>query len=422
MRKFLLIPIFVFLVSISLSAQTANPSGCPSTSIMGPSGIVDAGEIAIFSATIDQKNRQLDIKYLWSVSSGEIVKGQGTSFIEVRVSEGNLTVTVKIKGLPEGCPNTASETAACGLRPPEAVKMDTFTEPLSKIGTSRIETIKKSILDNPNDIFLVFVGVGKDGGTEGKRRRVDSLFDAINTGKEDGVRIIFVDVESAADFFQIWRVPPGSNRPKCEGCSERGVIKTIQRCPAISVMGPAGVTNPGDEMIFTTLIDGTIDSGLGYVWKATGGEIVKGQGTAAINVRIPTKMPILVTATVEVNGLPEGYTHTATEVAAEDCKCTSHRVDGYGSITLRDEKLKIDKALLQLKTEPNSMLYIIKYFPTLNTDSRRRMENLTQYMVKQKTIPKTSFKILDAIGTTHTIVYLVPPGADIQRLKPVVTR
>lgn len=411
MRKLLLIPIFVLALSVSLSAQTSKPSGCPSISILGPSGIVDAGEIATYSATVDKKDRQLDIKYLWSVSSGEIVKGQGTPFLELRVSKGNLTITVEIKGLPEGCPNTVSETAACGLRPPEAVKMDTFTEPLSKIGASRIEAIKKSMLDNPNDVFLVFVGFGKGEGTEVKRKRADSLFDIINTGKGDGARIIFADVESAADFFQIWRVPPGANRPKCEGCSELEVIKTIKRCPAISVLGPTGVTNPGDEMIFTSTIGGGVASDLGYTWQVIGGELVKGQGNPVIHVRIPKTSTILVTATVEISGLPEGCTHTATESVAQQCKCTAGRIDEYGSITLHNEKIKIDKALLQLKTEPDSIMYIIKYFPTLDTVSRRRVENLTQNLLKKEKIQKKRFKILDVIGPTHTTIYLVPPGA-----------
>ncbi len=42
---------------------------------------------ARYTATIDTKGRQFDLKYFWNVSAGVIVSGQGTTSIEVVQTE-----------------------------------------------------------------------------------------------------------------------------------------------------------------------------------------------------------------------------------------------------------------------------------------------------------------------------------------------
>lgn len=184
-------------------------------------------------------------------------------------------------------------------------------------------------------------------------------------------------------------------------------------CPKITVLGPASVTNPGEEMTFRVSMTGERISDLGYSWKATGGELVSGQNTSTIHVRIPNASRILVTATVEILGLPEGCSQTFSEFAAQTCKCASRQLDEYGAVTLNDEKKRIAKALREPETEPYSILYIVKYFPTLDVRSNQRIQALNRYLMSQKSATNRDFKILDVMGHAHTIIYLVPPGADL---------
>jgi hypothetical protein len=53
------------------------------------------------------------------------------------------------------------------------------------------------------------------------------------------------------------------------------------QCPTLSVVGPPGVTNPGDKMTFR-VDGGAVD--LKYSWTVSAGTIVGGQATPAIFV------------------------------------------------------------------------------------------------------------------------------------------
>jgi hypothetical protein len=80
----------------------------------------------------------LVLEYVWSVSDGEIVEGQGTQNIKIKHPlDGCLTVAVEVKGFPVGCSNLASESM-CMDPPPQAVKIDVFSEPFAKINKERI--------------------------------------------------------------------------------------------------------------------------------------------------------------------------------------------------------------------------------------------------------------------------------------------
>lgn len=83
MKKLLLFIIFSVLLCTSIFAQTGGKALCPELSISGPAGIVQSGETANYSADIDLKGEKFNIEYVWSVSSGKIIGGQGTRLIEV---------------------------------------------------------------------------------------------------------------------------------------------------------------------------------------------------------------------------------------------------------------------------------------------------------------------------------------------------
>ena len=117
MKRFLPF-LFIFLLASVISAQSDDSSVCPNISVQGPAGVIRTGETASYSFQIDIKGLHLDPQYVWSVSAGQILNGQGTTSIDVRQLGEALTVTVKVKGLPSNCPDTASETAIIDPPPP----------------------------------------------------------------------------------------------------------------------------------------------------------------------------------------------------------------------------------------------------------------------------------------------------------------
>lgn len=80
-------------------------SPCPTVSVVCPSG-VESKQSTYFEATFAGGDTTITPTYLWSVTAGKIISGQGTSKIVVDVSEHAgkwVTATVKLGGFDPGC-------------------------------------------------------------------------------------------------------------------------------------------------------------------------------------------------------------------------------------------------------------------------------------------------------------------------------
>ncbi len=83
------------------------------------------------------------------------------------------------------------------------------------------------------------------------------------------------------------------------------------KCPTISVNGPAGIVSPGEIATYVAQVDTKGQKlSLVYEWSVSAGEIVSGQGTDTIKVKQPDEA---VTATVVIGGLPEGCPNEVSE-------------------------------------------------------------------------------------------------------------
>ena len=115
MKKLLIIFTSIFAFTGSVFAQTDAAKICPKLEITGPSGITRPVAAATYTIKAANKGTDLKPEFLWFISSGEIISGQNTPSITVRFGNNGVTATVEIRGLPEGCPNMASENSGCGL-------------------------------------------------------------------------------------------------------------------------------------------------------------------------------------------------------------------------------------------------------------------------------------------------------------------
>lgn len=74
----------------------------------------------LFSVSIGGKFDNSKLEYKWAVSRGTIADGQGTTAILIKTTKDmdglEVTATIEIKGLPESCKNSFSETIV--LPPP----------------------------------------------------------------------------------------------------------------------------------------------------------------------------------------------------------------------------------------------------------------------------------------------------------------
>ena len=105
----------VFLVTFAVAAigrtgPLPRPvKDCPKVVVSCPAEVPEVGKIYIFKVRVEGADTT-NLSYGWSVSSGEIVAGQGTATLRVRFTEAgkSLTATVEVNGLPLDCERAAS--------------------------------------------------------------------------------------------------------------------------------------------------------------------------------------------------------------------------------------------------------------------------------------------------------------------------
>jgi len=116
--------IFFFLLVLCTVSFGQSSQNCPTVSFVKPTGMLAPGEPNDFRVALSNVDHPEKISYTWGTSLGKIVSGFGTPAIKLLVSKEdgyhNLTVFVRVDGLPDSCKSTVSDTfAVAGLIPDE---------------------------------------------------------------------------------------------------------------------------------------------------------------------------------------------------------------------------------------------------------------------------------------------------------------
>lgn len=399
MKISLLLLSFVF-AALSISAQV-NPQ-CPTISVEEPAGLSRPGESSSFSVTV--KPTESKLTYKWSVSSGVIISGQGTPSIQVRFDEAHEpspTATVEIGGLPEECPKTASESTSID-RPPQPTKLDTFSLSLNSGDDGRLKSIARALSNEPTAQLYVLVPSNRSLW----KPLVDRLSELIH-GDLTGPRITIVEINGTNKIVEVWLIPPGATPPsKCEACDLSKSAR--QDCPAISVMGPAGITTPGGTMTFT--VNDPIGFNGQFKWTVSQGAIESGRGTHSIEVRVPIKLESSdITATVELSGIDATCSNTASQTAFIT-QGEPLELDAYGRLDRNDEKARFAIALNYVRGSSPMKAVVAIRVPensvAINFASRRRTIRL---LLRELKAPQNRFVFVDAgNGELSTSIWIVP--------------
>jgi hypothetical protein len=116
MKQIIFISIFALFFGVSVFAQ-AEKSPCPKIEV-GSSEIERSGEPIYFTAHVGEDTTISKFEYKWTITAGTIVAGQADSTITVDTTglqDISLTATVEIKGLPENCASTFSESYSVNI-------------------------------------------------------------------------------------------------------------------------------------------------------------------------------------------------------------------------------------------------------------------------------------------------------------------
>ena len=204
MKRFLTI---LFAMVVAVGGVYAQEGKCPTLSISGPAGIPKPGEGMGFKAGV--KGFDGTPGYSWTASGGEIVEGQGTGSIKVTFDEyKSVTVTLRVTGFPEGCPNSASEMVAI-LRTPVASILKEESGPALKSIGDAVAALK----DNLDSMIWVVIEVEDKDSIEPMKARTRDLWKGLSEYEKPRIR--FVVRSSHRDHTTFYLVPPGATPPAC---------------------------------------------------------------------------------------------------------------------------------------------------------------------------------------------------------------
>jgi hypothetical protein len=187
------------------------------------------------------------------------------------------------------------------------------------------------------------------------------------------------------------------------------------QCPSITVIGPMGVTNPGDKMTFTATISRT-NSRLEYSWDVSAGTIVDGQGTLAIVVATDTAMAgANVTATVDIQGLRPDCASRASESAPVAPLSEDPILDEWEGLKPNDERARLDSFFADLENNPlNTGIIVLHVNEKERFDSgNRRLKIVVKHARFREFDMNRIWFVLDRTGDRRTKLYRVPLGGDL---------
>ena len=203
---------------------------CPTVSVSCPSD-VDQGSPITFTASV---NGDMNVTYNWSVSTGTISGGQGTSSITVDtagLAGQTVTATVELGGLDPSCSRTASCTT--GIRPLNAVpvKFDEYGNIKFNDEKARLDNYAIQLQNQPGSTGYILAYGSCAGEAQARADRAKDYL--VNTRGIDAGRLVTVDGGCRSDLaVELWVVPTGATPPTA------GMDNIISPCPGCKNVAP----------------------------------------------------------------------------------------------------------------------------------------------------------------------------------------
>lgn len=205
-----------YLICISLFcfpvfAQSKQTLPCPKIELTGPATVTVPGDTLTFSANVTSES---SLNYNWTISAGTIVEGQNSPVVRVATTPEmvglEVKATVEIKGLPENCANSASETAVvvnrCGL----LIELDDYGKISFKEEKERLKNVAANLtnqLETSAYIFMYFPANQKPQQDSYTKKIKDYLTQTLKISAE---RLIFLYGEDKIQRTRIVIVPNGA--------------------------------------------------------------------------------------------------------------------------------------------------------------------------------------------------------------------
>lgn len=193
----------------------------------------------------------------------------------------------------------------------------------------------------------------------------------------------------------------------------------LDRCPAFSVTGPAGVPVPGETITYEADISGPMPKEFTYQWSVRGGVIVDGQGSTQIKVLLDKVPADYISALFEIRGLPNECPATASRSASICAPLVPILIDAFPTLLKTIEKERFRIAADAQKNNPNDQLYIIEYFRsgTSQFEIRERHKRLREFLVNEGLDEAAIIIVTTESKKPLTKIYRIPPGVEVPQFE-----
>jgi hypothetical protein len=202
---------------------------CPTVSVSCPSS-VDPGSAITFSSSLSSS---ANVTYNWSVSSGTISSGQGTSSITVDTAGlggQTVTATVEVGGLDPACSRTASCSTQVTTPPALSQKFDEYGNIRFNDEKARLDNYAIQLQNQPGAQGYIIAYGGCAGEAQARADRAKDYL--VNTRGIDAGRIVTMDGGCRSDLaVELWVVPSGATPP---AASTDNIISPCPECKKLA--------------------------------------------------------------------------------------------------------------------------------------------------------------------------------------------
>lgn len=148
---------------------------CPKISIKTTQGVAHFGSVVTFVAEVNPASSDKYV-YKWKENAGNI-EGQGTSVIKIRADKGsmNLQVTVEVTGLPQNCPNTASEIVPVTADETFAFPIESYGKISFREEKAKLDSIAVYLKNDDPFVFIFVIEFGEKDDINQLKNRISNI-------------------------------------------------------------------------------------------------------------------------------------------------------------------------------------------------------------------------------------------------------
>lgn len=194
---------------------------CPVFNLTGPARLPEPNGIGNFLVIVSKDSKdplnlykgEKELEYFWSVKNGKIINGQGTVNINVQFnSDLSMTAQVEIKGLPENCPNTATEAAFFDSIP-KAKVIDEFPTSAPQLDKSKLNNLISLLKDDLTATAYIIIYVDEKTSPKKSKQKEQQIRKYLLNKNHQANRVVIVNGGKGKDLIRLLIVPQGAEPP-----------------------------------------------------------------------------------------------------------------------------------------------------------------------------------------------------------------